>query len=91
MSDTTNQNDITMTVKICGYTLCYKLTGDTVFSPPSYSFFVSVENEDGSYYDEALVRNVTSSKTEAHEILHRLSAGTVTPMTLREILEDILA
>lgn len=91
MSDRLNSNEISTTVKSHGYTLCYKLIGDTDTSPISYSFFVSVENEDADYYDEALIRNVTSSKASAYEIFRLISEGTVTPITLRDIIEDLLA
>ena len=91
MSVSFNSNETTMTVKANGFTLCYKLTKDTGTSPVSYSFFVSIENETENYYDEALIRNVTSSDATAYNILKQISEGTVTPMTLAEVIEDILS
>ncbi len=90
MSDRLNPNEISMTVRSSGYTLCYKLIKNDKVCPVSYSFFVSVENEDLNHYDETLIRNVTSSEETAMEILRLITEGTVTPITLRDVLEDIL-
>ncbi len=89
MSNSLRSTEIRETVISDGYTHNYKLIKDTNTSPPSYSFFVSVENE-YDYYDEALVKDVTSSEESAYEIFSLITEGTVTPMTIKEILEDLL-
>ncbi|MBR4933130.1 MAG: hypothetical protein IKZ03_01610 [Clostridia bacterium] len=91
MSDRLRHDEISTTVKSCGYTLCYKLIKHGDASLPSYSFFVSIENEDEGYHDEVLIRDVTSCKQTARRILGLIIDGTVTPMTLRDVLEDLLS
>ena len=90
MPDSITPSDKSVTVRTNGYTLCYKLIIDMDRLPASYSFFVSVENEDETYCDETLVRDVTSSEETAHKIFRLITDGTVTPITLRDVLEDLL-
>lgn len=90
MPDLFNSSETSLTVKSQGYTFCYKMARDMDTSPASYSFFVSVENEEESYYDEVLVRDVTSSEDTANNIFRLITEGAVTPMALKDVLEDLL-
>ena len=90
MPDSLYSADKSTTVRTNGYTLYYKLTRDNAVTPASYSFFVSVENEEESYYDEVLVRDVTSSEDTANNIFRLITEGAVTPTALKDVLEDVL-
>ena len=53
-----------------------------------YSLFASIKGKE--YYDERFVNALTTSRQRAIGIFRLVSAGLVTPVTLLDVLEDLL-
>ena len=56
----------------------------------SYSILASIDDADQIYHDEVLVREVTPCTDTAEYIFDMISRGAVTPMSLRDVIEDLL-
>lgn len=56
----------------------------------SYSILASIDDAGQTYHDELLVREVTPCTDTAEFIFDMISRGAVTPMSLRDVIEDLL-
>ena len=60
-------------------------------TPPSYSVYVYLISGEGYCLREAFAQDITTLPQFAVEIFDAVTKGHVTPVTLHEIIEDIIA
>ena len=75
--------------EIPGYRLLYGLY-ETPMKSGERSYSVTVAITDGRECMAASAPDLTRSKEEAHRLFSLLSAGTVTPCALADVLEELL-
>ncbi len=74
-----------------GYKLLYRLLTSNDGTVPSYSIYVNIKSGEPSCLRESLVYDITTIQDFAHEIFDSVSKGHVTPVTLFDVIEDIIA
>ncbi|MBO5274458.1 MAG: hypothetical protein J6I45_07585 [Clostridia bacterium] len=68
--------------------LCYRIFAGREDNRHVYSLYVTLEQ--GSHCESDFIFDITSSREATQCLLDLLSRNTVTPCTLREVLDEIL-
>lgn len=72
------------------FKLTYCLSRSLIEGRDSYSVCVSMLNTATGETEESCIPDVTSIKEEASRIFRLISEGTVTPMTLNDVVYDLI-
>ncbi len=74
--------------KIKPAALEYYLLADTVAAQTHYG--ISIRLICPEYVEEKTIRRITTSRSRIEAMLLQMARGTVTPVTMRDIVEDML-